>query len=83
MIYLIGGAPRTGKTILGQRLAAKISASWISTDSLHQLLRVKVNDGPRWSKFIQREAARCNLPFADTGHKFEQRLQEVESWLLD
>lgn len=46
MIYLIGGAPRSGKTVLGQQLAAKISASWISTDALHQLLRVKVNDGP-------------------------------------
>ncbi|MEZ4682357.1 MAG: hypothetical protein R2932_49950 [Caldilineaceae bacterium] len=41
MIYLIGGAPRTGKSILGQQLAAKLNTNWISTDLLVQLLKVK------------------------------------------
>ncbi len=38
MIYLIGGAPRTGKSILGQRIAVKLRISWISTDLLKEFL---------------------------------------------
>ena len=45
MIYLIGGAPRTGKSILGQQFAAKQKISWISTDLLMELLRVKGDEG--------------------------------------
>ncbi len=41
MIYLIGGAPRAGKSILGQSISAKCSVGWISTDILIDLLRVK------------------------------------------
>lgn len=41
MIYLIGGAPRAGKSILGQRLAAKLQIGWISTDLLVQVLKAK------------------------------------------
>lgn len=41
MIYLIGGAPRTGKSILGQQLAANLRTNWISTDLLIDLLKVK------------------------------------------
>ncbi len=41
MIYLIGGAPRAGKSILGQQVAVKLKTSWISTDVLHELLRVR------------------------------------------
>ena len=41
MIYLIGGAPRAGKSILCQQIAAKLRIGWISTDILMQLLRVK------------------------------------------
>jgi hypothetical protein len=40
MIYLIGGAPRAGKTILGQRLCTTLKVGWISTDLLMELLRV-------------------------------------------
>lgn len=45
MIYLIGGAPRTGKSILGQQFAASQQISWISTDLLMDLLRVKDEQG--------------------------------------
>ena len=45
MIYLIGGAPRTGKSILGQRFAAKLKIGWISTDLLMELLRVQGDEG--------------------------------------
>jgi hypothetical protein len=38
MIYLVGGAPRAGKTILGQQISAKLSVGWVSTDLLMELL---------------------------------------------
>lgn len=41
MIYLVGRAPRAGKTILGQRISARLKIGWISTDLLMELLRVK------------------------------------------
>jgi hypothetical protein len=40
MIYLLGGAPRAGKSILGQQVAANLKIGWISTDLLVELLRV-------------------------------------------
>ncbi|MBV9228543.1 MAG: hypothetical protein JOZ18_04450, partial [Chloroflexi bacterium] len=40
MIYLIGGAPRVGKTLLAQQLCTTRSVGWISTDLLMDLLRV-------------------------------------------
>jgi hypothetical protein len=40
MMYLIGGAPRAGKTILGQRLCTALNIGWISTNLLMELLRV-------------------------------------------
>ncbi len=44
MIYLVGGAPRVGKSILGQQLSAKLKIGWISTDLLMELLRVRNNE---------------------------------------
>lgn len=38
MIYLIGGAPRVGKSILCQKVAAQLKCGWISTDLLVPLL---------------------------------------------
>lgn len=40
MIYLVGGAPRAGKTILSQQLCATLKVGWISTDLMMELLRV-------------------------------------------
>lgn len=40
MMYLLGGAPRVGKTILAQRLCTTLKVGWISTDLLMDLLRV-------------------------------------------
>ena len=45
MIYLIGGAPRAGKSILAQQVAAHLRIGWISTDLLMELLRVKKEEG--------------------------------------
>ncbi len=47
MIYLIGGAPRAGKSILGQQISAKLKIGWISTDLLMDLLRVKKVEGAK------------------------------------
>jgi 2-phosphoglycerate kinase len=35
MIYLIGGAPRVGKSTLCQQVSAKLGIGWISTDLLN------------------------------------------------
>jgi len=45
MIYLLGGAPRVGKSILGQQVASKLKIGWISTDLLEALLRFKNEAG--------------------------------------
>jgi hypothetical protein len=44
MIYLIGGAPRSGKSILGQQVSAQLKVGWVSTDLLAELLRLKDED---------------------------------------
>ncbi len=47
MIYFVGGAPRSGKSILGQRVVANLKIGWTSTDLLKDLLRVQdVEGGP-------------------------------------
>ena len=45
MIYLIGGAPRVGKSILAGQAAAGLKTGWISTDLLLELLRLKDEPG--------------------------------------
>jgi len=45
VIYLIGGAPRAGKSILCQQVSAKLKVGWISTDLLVELLRLKKEEG--------------------------------------
>ena len=45
MIYLIGGAPRVGKTTLTQRIVAQMGIGWVSTDALMTLLRAKEVEG--------------------------------------
>lgn len=47
MIYLIGGAPRTGKSLLGQQVAVTLQSSWLSTDVLNDLLRVRNDEEPK------------------------------------
>ena len=51
MIYLIGGAARVGKSILGQQFAEKLVIEWISTDLVIELLRLRKADGikSRWN----------------------------------
>ena len=60
MVYLIGGAPRVGKSILGQRIATKLKTSWISTDILWQLLKAKNIEGSNIQWDASPEAIRKN-----------------------
>jgi hypothetical protein len=60
MIYLIGGAPRAGKSILGQRLCATLKVGWISTDLLMELLRVSKTAGVKSTWDATPEAIKAN-----------------------
>ena len=41
MIYMIGGAPRVGKSTLCQQISARLGIGWVSTDLLMEVLRSK------------------------------------------
>lgn len=60
MLYLIGGAPRTGKSILGQRFAAQNRIGWVSTDLLLEILRVKNDEGVKTTWHAAPEAIMAN-----------------------
>lgn len=45
MIYLVGGAPRAGKSILGQRFARQRSIGWVATDVLRTLVKGEGEEG--------------------------------------
>src|SRR5947209_16520369 len=60
MIYLIGGAPRAGKSLLGQRLCTTLKVGWVSTDLLMELLRVKNAAGIKVKWDAAPEAIRAN-----------------------
>jgi hypothetical protein len=65
MIYLIGGAPRVGKSILCQQFAAKLNVGWISTDLLMEVLRVKNDKGSKatWNATPEAITARAEWFF--------------------
>ena len=69
MIYLIGGAPRAGKSILGQQISAKLKVGWVSTDLLMELLRVKSDAGIKTEWNAAPEAITANaewfLPYLE------------------
>src|SRR6266508_2267136 len=52
MVYLVGGSPRVGKSILSQQIASTLAISWISTDVLKELLRVHTPNVPgvQWNQ---------------------------------
>jgi predicted kinase len=54
MIYLIGGAPRAGKSILSQQISGQLKAGWVSTDLLMELLRVKKAEGIKLPRQLRR-----------------------------
>jgi hypothetical protein len=44
VIYLIGGPPRTGKTLLAQRLGRRLGIGWLSLDTLRFVMRELLPD---------------------------------------
>jgi 2-phosphoglycerate kinase len=60
MIYLVGGAPRAGKSVLCQQLAAKLNIGWISTDILMEVLRIGNADGIKTAWDADPEAITAN-----------------------
>jgi 2-phosphoglycerate kinase len=69
MIYLIGGAPRAGKSILGQQVSAKLRIGWISTDLLQEVLQVNNHNHPKaeWNATPEAIAATADrfLPYIE------------------
>jgi 2-phosphoglycerate kinase len=51
MIYLIGGAPRVGKSILGKRLAAESGAFYLSVDDLRDEVKEALPEERRKEAF--------------------------------
>jgi len=51
MIYLIGGPPKCGKTTLAKRLADKYRISWISADTLENIVWAYTSEEKRPSLF--------------------------------
>ena len=60
MIYLIGGAPRVGKTILGQQISRELRIGWVSTDLLLTLLAVTKVEGMKTEWNAAPEAITAN-----------------------
>jgi 2-phosphoglycerate kinase len=52
MIYLIGGAPRCGKTTLSKKLAYKKRVSWISTDLIAAIVKPYVQERAERRRFL-------------------------------
>ena len=53
MIYLIGGSPRCGKTILAKKISQKEKISWISTDVIYPIVLKSIPKSQIKSKFPQ------------------------------
>ena len=51
MIYLIGGAPKTGKTSLAKLLSRECQIPWISADTLQNIVRVHTDESLHENKF--------------------------------
>lgn len=51
MFYLIGGAPRCGKTTVAKELSQKLGIPWISTDTLESTIMEYVDDSKFESYF--------------------------------
>ncbi len=65
MIYLIGGAPRCGKTILSRTLAERKRISCISTDTIHQMILASTPKAQREKKFPYSKLQREAEPYGD------------------
>jgi 2-phosphoglycerate kinase len=51
MIYLIGGPPKCGKTTLAKKLSKSLGISWVSTDTLENVIKPYLNKKDLLKKF--------------------------------
>lgn len=51
MIYLIGGPPKCGKTTLAKKLSKSLRVSWVSTDTLENVIKPYLNKKDLLKKF--------------------------------
>lgn len=51
MLYLIGGSPRSGKSILSQELSQKLNCELVSVDAIRKLMISKISEQELTSKF--------------------------------
>ncbi len=65
MIYLIGGAPRCGKTMLSKQLAKQKGMSWLSTDTIRQMVVACTPREQREQKFPYIRLQRSIAPYHD------------------
>lgn len=70
MIYLIGGAPRVGKSIVARLLMKKTGAPWISTDALRAAFASQMGEPYRKEAFPFEEEI-------DNKKLFEKPMEEV------
>lgn len=55
MVYLVGGAPRCGKTILSKAIAKEKGVSWLSTDSIWSMITASTPVSQLKKKFPYRK----------------------------
>lgn len=79
MIYLIGGAPRLGKSVLARRLSKETGIPWLSTDVLRQVVAAYTPKKERNRKWlIGNETWRAQL---SSGQR--KRIQLLEARALE
>ena len=80
MIYLIGGAPRCGKTILSKQIAQQKNIPWISTDMIRSIVlactpKAQMNKKFPYEKLQQEKQA---TPYQDVNFNPPRRLLLAE-----
>jgi 2-phosphoglycerate kinase len=85
MLYVIGGAPRTGKSILGQRLAAKLHIGWVSTDLLMEILRLVEEEGVKnnWNATPEAISQNATWFFPYLDRFISGIIAKAESYLIE
>ncbi len=81
MIYLIGGAPRCGKTMLSKQIALKKNCSWVSTDTIRSMVLASTQKSRIDTLFpfekLQR-SEKAGVPYQDVASNTPQVLLRAE-----
>ncbi len=75
MIYLIGGAPRTGKSIVSSLLMREVSIPWLSTDALSTVVHDLTPIAERAEKFPYKG-------FTSVDQLSESEIQQKVDWQI-